>query len=156
MNQGQVAAVDEQNLDFLRVFKGSFQGVLRWPQLDQLWQTVLADTDSAWYLYAVGEPVPEQPSTATQVERFVQEIDALLRKEHAEDYCGIVYVDNFQQPSLIKIFDPNNLGTMCGSKGGQPLPAWLISKLKPIDLPHTLPVPRNRQRWWQQLFASHK
>ncbi|MFM2317655.1 MAG: hypothetical protein RLZZ215_276 [Pseudomonadota bacterium] len=146
----------EKNLDFLHVFRGSFQGVLRWPQLDELWQTVRSSQSSDWYLYAVGEPPPTQIANADQVDHFIQEIDRLLRREHAEDYCGIVYVDNFQQPSLIKIFDPHNLGTMCGSKGGQPLPAWIISKLKPIDLPHTVPVPHNRRRWWQQLFASHK
>lgn len=145
----------EKNLDFFQVFRGSFQGVLRWSQLDQLWQTVLSNSQSAWYLYAVGEPPPETIATPAQVQQFIQEVDSLLRREHAEDYCGIVYVDNFQQPSLIKIFDPHNLGTMCGSRGTQPLPAWIISKLKPIDLPHTVPVPQNRRRWWQQLFASH-
>lgn len=146
----------EKNLGFLHVFRGSFQGVLRWPQLDQLWQTVLSSQHNEWYLYAVGELPPVQPANLAQVRHFIQEVDTLLRCEHAEDYCGIVYVDNFQQPSLIKIFDPHNLGTMCGNKGVQPLPAWIISKLKPIDLPHTVPVPQSRRRWWQQLFASHK
>ena len=145
-----------KNLDFLHVFRGSFQGVLRWPQLDQLWATVLNESQSQWYLYAVGEAPPEQVASSMHVQQFIQEVDGLLRREHTEDYCGIVYVDNFQQPSLIKIFDPHNLGTMCGSKVMQPLPAWIISKLKPIDLPHTVPMPQNRRRWWQQLFAMHK
>lgn len=148
--------MSDKNLDFFHVFRGSFQGILRWPQLDELWQSVLAQAESGWYLYAVGDAVPTRAANQAEVQHFVREIDTLLRKEHAEDYCGIVYVDNLQRPSLIKIFDPHNLGTMCGSKGHQPLPAWIISKLKPIDLPHTVPVPRNRQRWWQQLFASHK
>lgn len=145
-----------KNLDFLHVFRGGFQGVLRWPQLDQLWATVLNESQSQWYLYAVGEAPPTQVASSMQVQQFIQEVDSLLRREHTEDYCGIVYVDNFQQPNLIKIFDPHNLGTMCGSKGMQPLPAWIISKLKPIDLPHTVPMPQNRRRWWQQLFAMHK
>lgn len=148
--------MSDKNLDFLHVFRGSFQGILRWSQLDQLWQAVLSNPPGTWYLYAVGELPPTQVATTLEVQHFIQELDSLLRKEHAEDYCGIVYVDDLNQPSLIKVFDPHNLGTMCGSKGTQPLPAWIISKLKPIDLPHTVPVPRNRQRWWQQLFASHK
>lgn len=146
----------EKNLDFLHVFRGSFQGVLRWPQLDQLWQTVRNSKHNEWYLYAVGELPPLQVANVDEVDHFIQELDRLLRREHAEDYCGIVYVDNFQQPSLIKIFDPHNLGTMCGSKGGQPLPAWIISKLKPSDLSQTVPVPHNRRRWWQQLLANHQ
>ena len=45
---------------------------------------------------------------------FVTEIDRLLRQDHAEDYCGIVYADDLQQPRFIKIYDPNNLGVSCG------------------------------------------
>ncbi|HPY42276.1 MAG TPA: hypothetical protein PLM98_17245 [Thiolinea sp.] len=138
------------------MFGGSFQGVLRWPQLDQVWQTVLSHPQQSWYVYAVGDLPPKQAATPTELAHFIRGLDDLLRKEHAEDYCGIVYVDDFHQPSLIKIFDPHNLGTMCGSKGGAPLPAWIISQLQPVDLPHTVPVPRNRQRWWQQLLASYK
>jgi hypothetical protein len=81
-------------------------------------------------------------------------MDALLRREHTEDYCGVVYVDNKTQPSFIKIFDPNNLGTSCSIGLAAPLPAWTLSKIPPIDLPAAFPQTGSRKRWWQQLFNS--
>ena len=82
----------------------------------------------------------------------VQELDTLLRHEHAEDYCGIVYTDSMNHPTYIKVFDPNNLGSTCGSSGNPPLPGWILSHMQPINLPAALPQPGNRRRWWQKLF----
>ncbi len=145
--------------DFLQAYRGSFINMLRWPQLDGLWDTLRAQidgkSDTDWYIYAVGEPPPETPATAEQLETFIVEIDALLRTEHDEDYCGIVYADDRERPSFIKIYDPNNLGAVCGSSGAPPpFPGWILSKLKPADLPVAMPPPGNRRRWWQRLFAA--
>ncbi|MCK7500047.1 MAG: hypothetical protein MZW92_64195 [Comamonadaceae bacterium] len=39
--------------------------------------------------------------------------DDLLRKEHREDYCGIVYADDLRPAdACVKIYDPNNLGVV--------------------------------------------
>ncbi len=140
---------------FLRAFRGSFTSALRWHQLDALWEVLRADADGGWYLYAVGEPPPEAPADAVQVCRFIEEIDALLRREHDEDYCGIVYADDRERPAFVKIYDPNNLGVVCGFSDNPPLPGWIMSKLRPADLPAAQLAPRNRRRWWQGLFGRH-
>ncbi|MGD8575764.1 MAG: hypothetical protein PVG13_01630, partial [Thiohalophilus sp.] len=124
-----------------------------WPQLDTLWET-LREQPKAWYIYAVGEMPPEKPVDAQQLNTFINEIDALLRQEHDEDYCGIVYVDKPSDPGFIKIYDPNNLGVSCGYSDNPPLPGWVLSLIPPVDLPAALPPPGNRRRWWQRLFAS--
>lgn len=136
---------------YLQTFRGSFMGVLRWHQLDQLWEQVLTDSPS-WYVYAVGEEPPTQALSGDALRNVVQELDALLRHEHAEDYCGIVYTDSMNHPTYIKVFDPNNLGSTCGSSGNPPLPGWILSHMQPINLPAALPQPGNRRRWWQKLF----
>jgi hypothetical protein len=136
---------------YLQTFRGSFMGVLRWHQLDQLWEQVLADSHS-WYVYAVGEEPPTQALSGDALRNIVQELDTLLRHEHAEDYCGIVYTDSMNHPTYIKVFDPNNLGSTCGSSGNPPLPGWILSHMQPINLPAALPQPGNRRRWWQKLF----
>ncbi|MEX2367742.1 MAG: hypothetical protein WD601_14160 [Pseudohongiellaceae bacterium] len=138
---------------YLEAFRGSFTSTLRWPQLDQLWQT-LREQDKAWYIYAVGEAPPEQPVNAQQLETFISEIDTLLRREHDEDYCGIVYADRLDDPAFIKIYDPNNLGVSCGFSTHPPLPGWVLSLIKPVDLQTAMPPPGNRRRWWQKLFSS--
>ena len=85
--------------------------------------------------------------------RFVDEIDRLLRAEHDEDFCGIVYADDLGAPALIKIYDPNNLGVVCGYSDNPPLPGWIMSKLPPVDLPATRLVAKGRRRWWRRLFG---
>lgn len=138
---------------FLEAFRGSFTGILRWPQLDEFWRTLLQDNTQDWYIYAVGETPPDTPASHTQLEHFITGINELLRKEHQEDYCGVVYTDDLQHPAFIKIFDPNNLGVSCGYSEFPPLPGWILSVIKPTDLPAAIPQPGNRKRWWQKLFG---
>ena len=86
--------------------------------------------------------------------RFIDEIDALLRREHEHDYCGIVYADDLETPRLIKIFDPNHLGSSCGSSGQPTPPGWVVSLLPPEDVSDAMPLANNRRRWWQRLLGG--
>ena len=138
---------------FQQAFRGSFYGVLRWHQLDELWDTLRRDADGAWYIYAVGTEPPIEPTPADKLVDFIAEVDVLLRREHEEDYCGIVYTDSFEQPTFVKIFDPNNLGVSCGFSDNPPLPGWVLSKLAPTDL-HAPILANNRRRWWQRLLGA--
>jgi len=140
--------------EYVEQFRGSFVNMLRWPQQDSLWQTLRKKADAGWYAYAVGETPPDKPLTREQLEKFLLEMDELLHREHEEDYCGIVYADNPESPTFIKIYDPNNLGVVCGYSDNPPLPGWTLSLVKPCDLEHALPPPGNRRRWWQKLFKQ--
>lgn len=139
---------------FLQAFRGSFTSALRWHQLDALWERLRERADAGWYLYAVGEPPPLAPATASEVLIFVTEIDQLLRREHKEDYCGIVYADDPAAPRFIKIYDPHNLGVSCGSSTNPPLPGWVMSQIPPCDLPATRVLPQSRRRWWRRLIGD--
>ncbi len=136
-----------QASEFERLFDGTLYSLLSWKQLTAFWARL--DTAAGWYLYALGETCPGEPADANHVAAFTREIDALLHREHHEDYCGIVYADNLDTPSLIKIYDPNHLGTSCGSSKHRILPGWVMSKLPPPDLSPSHLVPQNRRRWWQ-------
>ena len=137
---------------YLQAFRGSFSGILRWPQLEQLWTRVLEDEQTGWYVYAVGEEPPTTKLSGQTLTKVVHELDMLLRRDHDEDYCGIVYTDDIVKPTFIKVFDPNNLGSTCGSSGKPPLPGWILSKIQPINLPKAMPQPTNRRHWWQKLL----
>ena len=120
--------MDEQVTDpFRDAFRGRFENVLRWEQLDALWEVLRADAGNGWYVYAVGEEPPLQPVNSEVLQTFLVEIDGLLRREHTEDYCGIVYADSFGAPRMVKIFDPHNLGVSCGFSDHPPLPGWVLS-----------------------------
>lgn len=140
----------EQN--YLDAFRGRFVSLMRWHHLDEFWQTLRGQADHGWYIYAVGETPPGEPAAKEHVLKFVDEIDTLLRTEHDEDYCGIVYTDDKAMPAFIKIFDPNNLGVSCGFSDNPPLPGWILSKQRPVELESALNPPNNRRRWWRKIF----
>jgi len=138
---------------FLDRFRGNFSSMLAWENLDRLWQTVRGQADG-WYLYAVGEPMPGGVASAGDTLKFIDAVDALLHKDHHEDYCGIVYVDDVTHPSLIKIYDPHNLGVSCGFSTNPPMPGWIMSRLPPVLIEDRRPLPESRRRWWQNLWNS--
>jgi len=143
----------ENKLDpFYESFKGSFTSCMRWDDLSTLWETLKQRSNQPWYIYAIGEALPENPSNSDELLLFISEIDSLLRKEHQEDYCGIVYADDKNSPSFIKIYDPNNLGVSCGFSDNPPLPAWIISLIPPKPLEDKSVLTQQRKRWWQRLL----
>jgi len=144
---------DAAQSGFFEKFKnGSFTSALRWHNLDDLWKALRQDVVDDWYIYAIGNEVPEAPAPHNELMVFIEKIDHLLRHEHDEDYCGIVYADDPENPKMIKIFDPHNLGVTCGYSDNPPLPGWVLSKLPPVDLITTQIVPNNRKKWWKKLF----
>lgn len=143
---------DHSTSAFRDAFRGRFENVLRWEQLDEFWKVMDRDAAGDWHIYAVGEEPPDRPASADQLRQFLAAIDQLLREEHAEDYCGIVFADSMQAPTFVKIFDPNNLGVSCGYSDNPPLPGWILSKLVPVDLEVPVALPGNRQRWWQRFL----
>lgn len=138
---------------YLAAFRGSFTSTMRWHDLDAFWEVLKARADDQWYIYAVGHTPPASVVDKEKLLNFIDKIDELLHKEHDEDYCGIVYVDNKDAPEFIKIFDPHNLGVTCGFSENPPLPGWILSRIQPVELETALHPPKNRQRWWQQLFT---
>lgn len=137
---------------YLSAFKGRFTSTMRWQDLDDFWQLLKSVADDSWYIYAVGEVPPETTVGKEHLLAFIENIDVLLRKDHDEEYCGIVYVDNKQSPEFIKIFDPNNLGVSCGFSEKPPLPGWILSRIQPVELEAAMYPPKNRRRWWQRIF----
>lgn len=137
---------------FLRAFHGSLTSTLRWADLETFWE-VLGDRAAAgWYVYALGEIPPQTPVDASKLGEFITAMDTLLRKDHQEEYCAIVYADDLKVPTLVKIFDPNNLGVSCGFSDNPPLPGWVLSLHPPVDIV-AMALTASRKRWWQKIFS---
>lgn len=137
--------------EYVNAYRGNSTSLLRWHHLDEFWDKLRQQADG-WFIYAVGEAPPETTSSKEHFLKFIGEIDVLLHKEHDEDYCGIVYTDDKDSPAFVKIFDPNNLGVSCGFSENPPLPGWILSRIKPVELEAALNPPNNRRRWWQKIF----
>ena len=138
---------------YLRACNGLLKGILRWPDLDAVWARLRDRSDGGWYIYAVGQPPPGAPASRGEFERFLVEIGQRLRDEHQESYCGIVYVDDPDEPGFLKIYDPGNLGMVCGSSEAPPLPGWTLSRAAPVDLEALARRPGKRRPWWQGIFG---
>jgi len=138
--------------EFEQLYTGRLWGLLSWQQLSDFWARI--ERDSGWYLYHVGDALPQAPANPDEVGSFIARIDELLHKEHHHDYCGIVYTDDVQVPRLVKIYDPNNLGVSCGSSKHPPAPGWVMSRVPPVELRRAGPLPESRKRWWRTVFGS--
>ncbi len=136
--------------NFTEVYQGMLWGIKEWSRWDTFVEKLNASADDGWYMYFVGVDFPLQPLVATAFRQHLEAIDALLHHDHREKYLGIVYVDDFDNPSLIKIYDPNNLGASCGSSGKLVPPGWIMSRMAPADL-GSFVVPEGRKRWWREL-----
>jgi hypothetical protein len=135
---------------FLAKYQGLLYNILSWDQLTTFWNRL--DRHAGWYLYPVGHQLPNSSASPEEVDRFVKHLDELLHQDHDEDYCGIVYADDLENPSFIKIYDPHNLGLACGSSGRHIFPGWIMSLQRPEELRPEV-TPNNRKRWWNSLFA---
>ncbi len=136
---------------FWQQFNGNFKGMLRWSQLDDLWRQLRAQPHG-WFVTQLGQERPEAPLDEAGLLRFIDEADALLRREHQHDYCGIVFADAPAQPQFIKIFDPHNLGSSCSHSNTPILPLWVLSRTPPERLDTPTPQPSSRSNWWTRLF----
>jgi hypothetical protein len=135
--------------DFHLRLKGTFHGILQWQQLDALWSLL---KKGQWYFYQVGEALPESPLSGNELAVRLDALNTLLRHDHDYHYCGIVYVDDPDMPTLIKVYDPNNIGSSC-SRSDTPSPArWILSTSQPVLIESDIPVPGNRRSWWKRHF----
>lgn len=139
---------------YIKKFRGAFINMLRWEQFDRLWEKLRNDPQ-AWYVYELDTTVPDQPFDKQQWPGFLDQLAVQLREQHGEDYCGIVYADNPEQPTYIKIYDPKNLGVVCGiSDLPPPLPGWIISQAQPAKINRDIFTVSKRKPWWKLLWKK--
>ena len=137
---------------FLSAYNGRMKGVLRWPQLDAIWRNL--DTSTPWYLYEIGGEVPSEASDVETLRPALKEIDTFLHAQHDADYCGVVYADDLEAPSLLKIYHPRKMGASCGSSGSTVLPKWTLSQLPPIDLLEWSLEKDEKPAWWKHMLKK--
>jgi hypothetical protein len=140
--------LDAGSASFAERLRAPLSGVLTWDALAALWRRVTAL--DGWYLYTVGDEPPAAPAAPEELAAFVRELHARLRAEHDRDDCGIVYADDLERPTLIKVYDPRRLGAVCGPSLGPVLPGWILSRVPPerIEGP---PTARKRFRLFHGL-----
>ena len=137
--------------DFHARLMGTFSGMLQWQQLDELWGRIKG---GQWFFYQVGETLPVKPLSGEELAVRIDALNTLLRHDHDYHYCGIVYADNVEAPTLVKVYDPNNLGSSCGHSTMPTPPRWILSTSQPTTIESHAPVPKNRRHWWQMFHKE--
>ena len=129
---------------YIDEFQGRFIGIMQWDDCHALLQKLI-DQPSDWYLYDTLEDTPIKTINVDGFINQINEIKEILTSQHQERYCGIVYTNDLENPSFVKIFHPNNLGKSCGSSEHPPIPKWLLSKTKPEDVVEKFGPPKEEQ-----------
>lgn len=126
-----------------RTYQGRFKGILTWQAFDRLWAR-LAEAPEGWYAYELSGSCPEAPLSAEAFQALLDEANDMYAIARKQSFCGAVYVDDPESPSFIKVFDPNNMGAVCGDSGKRTLPRWVLSRARPDPLPPAPEAPARK------------
>ena len=140
-----------QKLSYQALSEGRLLGVLKWPHFETLW-AYLGTHPDGWYVWDLQKPdVPEQTLGVEQFRSFLEVSEAYLRDRHRVEHFGVIYTDNLEAPSFMKIYDPKNMGSACNTSGEPVAPRWIVSLVKPIQITAApLPPKKGFRRFFQR------
>ena len=124
--------------DYAATSSGYFSGILKWDAFDDLWARLRAQPEG-WYVYSpgTGEAPPTEVLEPDALLAWLDEAETLLRTEGDPRSCGTVYVDDRNNPSFVKIFHPQKMGTSCSVPGAghaKIWPWWTLTQLPPVRM----------------------
>jgi hypothetical protein len=125
--------------EFWRAYQGPFSGVLKWSDVDALWAW-LADNNEGWFAFDPDQAAPDAPLAADEFATFLQGAVDLVNSRRERSMSGAIYRDDVDSPTMLKIFDPVNMGSACSISGERVMPRWILSRMKPDDLPVPEPM----------------
>lgn len=123
----------------VELMPGTLAGIIDWQVLDQIFSIIQHSDDTKWRLYSNDTPLPDdKPSkdvdTSGDLASSLQSLNAYLRQAHPRNYCGLVFTDSLTAPTLIRIFNPRFLTSMCNIYGNTPAPSWVVSTMDAAQL----------------------
>jgi TusA-related sulfurtransferase len=123
----------------IEVIRGTLAGIIDWQVLDQIFSIIQNSNDAKWRLYSNETPMPgvtdaKVVDTRGGVASSLTALNAYLRQAHPRNYCGLVFTDSLNEPTLLRVFDPKFVTSMCNIYGNTPEPGWVISTMDAAQL----------------------
>jgi len=123
----------------IELMSGTLAGVIDWHSLDQILDLIEHSGDSRWHVFnndipLQGDNRANVVDTSADLASSLNALKGYLRQSHPQDYCGLAFADSFTNPTLIRIFDPKFITSMCNIFGNAPAPGWVISTMDATQL----------------------
>jgi TusA-related sulfurtransferase len=123
----------------VELMPGTLAGIIDWQVLDQIFSIIQHSDDSKWRVYnndtpPPGDKRPKDVDTSGDLASSLQSLNAYLRQAHPRNYCGLAFTDSLTAPTLIRIFNPRFLTSMCNIYGNTPAPSWVVSTMDAAQL----------------------
>ena len=126
-----------------RFLHGTFRSVLHWDDLEPFWAALRGRAALGWYAYDLDGPPPAEPAAEAELSAFIETVDGVLRTQHRNRYCGLVYADDRDAPGYVIVYHPKRVAG-CAIASQQPLPGWTLTLVPPVDLNAALRPPPRR------------
>lgn len=139
---------------FRQRLNGRFDGLVRQEDTAGLGVTVAAR--NGWYLVDPQGELPGEPVDGCAARDHLLVLVAEILREERGVWSTMVYVQNRNDPWIIKVFHPRRAGCGCGGGGGV-TPWWVLTRLVPEAVPGwngaACAVPATREvSWWRKIF----
>lgn len=123
----------------VKLMPGTLAGIIDWHVLDRIFSDIQHTGDLKWRFYNNDTPLPgdkrpKDVDTSGDLTSSLKALNAYLRQSHPRNYCGLVFTDSFTEPTLVRVFDPKFLTSMCNIYGNTPAPSWVISTMDAAQL----------------------
>ncbi len=117
---------------FPQRLKGRFDGMVRLADAFHLASAVVEH--EVWYVIEPSKPEEVRKVTGAEVGCHLEELlEEILREENGV-WSTLVYVQEFTNPEIIKVYHPRRAGCGCGGTGGI-LPWWVLTRVEPEPVP---------------------
>ncbi|WP_130472028.1 hypothetical protein [Candidatus Magnetaquicoccus inordinatus] len=122
---------------FAKRLSGRFDGMIRQEDAQRLAHTI-ANLDG-WYLVEPHTDPPAQTVDGPTASRHLEQLLEEILREESGVWSTMVYVQNQEDPWIVKVFHPRRAGCGCGGQGGI-VPWWVLSRIKPEQIAEWQPA----------------
>jgi len=122
------------NDDYINLVQGNLYGLLSWEEFDRVCKYIGNTKDNNWFIYEIDNPLPDNASTNIEIKEFIEFLSSYVHTKYSREHCGIAFVDSIDSPTILKVFNPKLLKSICNIYGSSPIHGWVISRKRPVNL----------------------